>query len=261
MAETKTIKAMPLLDVYGRATNSVISAGMLVRLETAMEISPTHRPRYESQPGHQLCYVYADGCLRWVPNEALDSLFIESHVGSDQAKAAGSGGTARAVRPQPTRRILSGMKADVQAFQLSAADMWANFTQMMRVLNAAQDDLPAEQMLLAMSLYSSTSDMLVLAGGAIRCLRGEESVQLSSLPDDVASIPVSTFYSTVRQDRVFDQQILAQSKTFEQACQGLDDTAREACLSALSSSYLSAAMLLLLNFQHAVVALSQSELP
>ena len=260
MVETKTIKAMPLLDVYGRATNSVISAGMLVRLETAMEISPTHRPRYESQPGHQLCYVYADGCLRWVPNEAFDWLVIEGHT-SRQASTATGTGTARPVRPQPTRRILSGMKADVQAFQLSAADMWANFTQMMRVLNAAQDDLPAEQMLLAMSLYSSTSDMLVLAGGAIRCLRGEESVQLSSLPDDVASIPVSTFYSTVRQDHVFDQQILAQSKTFEQACQGLDDTAREACLSALSSSYLSAAMLLLLNFQHAVVALSQSDLP
>ncbi|CAN5513927.1 hypothetical protein BH11CYA1_BH11CYA1_27510 [soil metagenome] len=258
MVETKAIKTMPMLDVYGRPTETMILEGLLVRLETQVEISPTQRSRFDSQPGHQLCYVYFDGCLRWVPNEALDALAIAAQVALSQGPAV-ENVEVRPVRPQPVRRILSGMKADVQAFQLSASDMWANFTQMMRVVNSANGDLPAEQMLLAMSLYSSTSDMLVLAGGAICCLRGAESVQLSRLPDDVAAIRISTFYATVRQDRVFDEQIMAQAKTFEQSCEGLGDTAREACLSALSSSFLSAAMLLLLNFQHAVVALSQSE--
>lgn len=257
MVETKTIKTMPMLDVYGKPTESLILEGLLVRLESPMEISPTHKMRFDSQPGHQLCHVYSDGCLRWVPNEALDALAIAAQAALTQGPAVDSSADPRPVRPQPVRRILSGMKADVQAFQMSASDMWANFTQMMRVINSANGELPAEQLLLAMSLYSSTSDMLILAGGAIRCLRGAESVQLSCLPDDVSAIRISAFYATVRQDRVFDDQIMAQAKTFEQACDGLSDTAREACLSALSSSYLSASMLLLLNFQHAVVALSQ----
>ena len=260
MVETKTIKTMPMLDVYGRPTESPILEGLLVRLESPVPISPTHKSPFDSQPGHQLCHVYSDGCLRWVPNEALDALAIAAQAALSQGTVADANAEVRNVRPQPVRRILSGMKADVQAFQLSASDMWANFTQMMRVVNAAQNELSAEQLLVAMSLYSSTSDMLVMAGGAIRCLRGAESVQLSRLPDDVAAIRISAFYATVRQDSVFDEQIMAQAQTFEQSCHGLSDTAREACLSALISSYLSASMLLLLNFQHAVVALSQADL-
>lgn len=55
------------LDVFGRVLSTTLSAGDIVECRDAAQY-----PRFQPQAGHVLCYVFADGCLRWVPEDAIE---------------------------------------------------------------------------------------------------------------------------------------------------------------------------------------------
>ncbi|MBS2010243.1 MAG: hypothetical protein JST01_24550 [Cyanobacteria bacterium SZAS TMP-1] len=67
MIERKTVRDVIPLDVHGRATDTVVPAGFLVRLEPMAQFVEN----YPNQPGHTLCHVYLEGALRWLPDDAI----------------------------------------------------------------------------------------------------------------------------------------------------------------------------------------------
>lgn len=64
--ESRIIRRVHGLDVFGRVLSTVLDVNDVVDRRDAAQY-----PRYRPQEGHVLCYVYADGCLRWVPEDAL----------------------------------------------------------------------------------------------------------------------------------------------------------------------------------------------
>ena len=230
MQERKTLVEAVLLDPSDSSKGPVLPAGMLVRLEDQLREQVRHMPR----AGYTLCFVYAASGLRWVPNEALAGDDDEGWPGPSDFK------------------VITNLKA----FQLSVADMWAAYTQMMRLINS-ESTVAEHHLMAAMVLYQSTSDMLTQAGGAIFSLCGDKAVELPPLADDVAAIKLSPFRTTVRQDKVFSDQLLAQAHILTDTCRSLSTDQRDSALAALIDAHLAAAQPLVQSFQQTVRVLSQ----
>jgi hypothetical protein len=230
MYETKTLAPAVVLDASGKPIEPLLPAGMLVRLEDQLHEQVRHMP----QVGYTLCHVYCEGRLRWVPTTALADL--------DDAL------------PGPADLMFV---SNVKAFQLSVFDMWTAFTQMMRLINSEQCVIPKQHAVVAMVLFQSASDVLTQAGGAIFSLRGEGAVELAKLPDDVASVRLGPFMQTVRQDKIFADQIMAQARSLSDTCSNLAPDLRDTALAALLDAHVAAARPLIKTFQQAVLALTQ----
>ncbi len=150
---------------------------------------------------------------------------------------------------------MNNLQSNIAAFQTAVSAMWDSFTKLSRLVQA-EADVPFEKMVLAMSLYNETYDLMVKAGAPLQALAGEVSIDKAVLADDVASIQFSTFCASVRQDETFRSQIRAGATTAASHYAQLPGLDADAVHGDVFDALWPAAQALQVNFTNVVEQLS-----